>query len=386
MTQIDEAVARLSPSEFDAFIDLINDAFGFSPADGFTHLLAGRYKPTPELVGCNCFIRRDGQMVAGAGVFPITWRVGGRELTMAGVGGVAVDPRFRRQGLMRRVMDHVRRRIGEAGYPLSWLGGQRQRYLYWGWERAGWHWTAHVQPANVRHDPPAGYDAIELVPIGDDASLLDAAYELHGRQPVHAVRPRELMGDFLRHWRTQAYAACDGQRRVRGYLSMSVQQRHVVELVVADAGDAGRIVARAVMEHGPLTIMLPAGVEPALLHSLSQVAETMRLGDAGNWQIFDWPAVLEAVMHAAHAARPLVSGEVVAEIEGAGAVRLAMTGDGPVCEPTHARPALSVDAATATRMLFGPLRPSDVVSLPGEAAVLEAWCPLPLSLPRLDHV
>ncbi|MEX0885930.1 MAG: GNAT family N-acetyltransferase [Phycisphaeraceae bacterium] len=386
MTEIREPVDQLQPGEFEAFIDLINDAFGFGASDGFTHFLAGRYKPTPELAGCNYIIRQGNTLAAGAGVFPIDWRVGARTLRVAGVGGVAVDPRHRRQGLMRRIMDHLLAHIREAGYPLSYLGGQRQRYRYWGWERAGCHASYHVQPANVRHDPPAGYESIELDPVGDDPAQLATLGELYDRQRIRAHRPLGSMRDFLRHWRMHPLAARDAGGRVLGYIAINVQDRDAAELVVAHPDDAPAVVARAVMEHGPLAVSMPAGSDAAVTRRLASLAERVRVADSGNWQVFNWPVVIEALMHAAHATQPLMAGEVVLAIEDAGALRLAVTGEGPACEPTRARPAMTLDAATATRLLFGPLRPREVVTLPADAAALEAWCPLPLALGRLDHV
>ncbi len=45
------------------------------------------------------------------------------------------------------------------------------------------------------------------------------------------------------------------------------------------------------------------------------------------------------------------------------------------CEPT-----------TAMRLLFGPLAPSQVLPLPSKAAVLDAWCPLPLTWTNQDGI
>ena len=38
------------------------------------------------------------------------------------------------------------------------------------------------------------------------------------------------------------------------------------------------------------------------------------------------------------------------------------------------------------RLLFGPLPPSHVLNLPANAALLDAWCPLPMFWPALDYL
>ena len=105
----------------------------------------------------------------------------------------------------------------------------------------------------------------------------------------------------------------------------------------------------------------------------------------GNWQVFDWPAVVGSLLALQAEARPLAHGSVVVAIDGQRrALQLSVGPDGSGCQWTDARPDVSTDAFTAMRMLFGPLPPSLVQSLPASASALEAWCPLPLSLPRLD--
>jgi len=44
------------------------------------------------------------------------------------------------------------------------------------------------------------------------------------------------------------------------------------------------------------------------------------------------------------------------------------------------------DALLAHRLLFGPLRPSQIIELPAAAAALDAWCPLPLYWAPQDNV
>ncbi len=63
----------------------------------------------------------DGEVVAGAGVFPFGLTVPGGELPCAGVTVVGVLPSHRRRGLLRRMMDAQLRDIRERGEPIAAL-------------------------------------------------------------------------------------------------------------------------------------------------------------------------------------------------------------------------------------------------------------------------
>ena len=69
-----ERIVQLTATDFQEAVDLINYAFSYShgPHDVLS-LLPKVYQPTDQHMGCNHAIRRDGRLVAIAGVFPLTW-------------------------------------------------------------------------------------------------------------------------------------------------------------------------------------------------------------------------------------------------------------------------------------------------------------------------
>ena len=148
---MNDEIERLSANDFEELIVFLDGAFECPLDHSFRQFLPLIYQPTDALMSCNLAIRRAGRIAAVVGVFPITWHFGDTVLRVAGVGGVSTDPELRGQGLMSRLMEQASECIREGGYHLSHLGGQRQRYNYYGWETAGVRSSLTVNRANLRH-------------------------------------------------------------------------------------------------------------------------------------------------------------------------------------------------------------------------------------------
>lgn len=132
------------------------DPFGVADA-GLTWL------PKEEHFG----VRRDGRLVAHAGLLTVPTSLGGEETTAVGLGGVAVAPDLRGHGLARLVVtaavEHARTMGPRHGLlfcrpPLVPL-----------YQRLGWH----PLPGEVRVEQPAGQVVMPLrtmwTPLRDDA-------------------------------------------------------------------------------------------------------------------------------------------------------------------------------------------------------------------------
>ena len=108
-----DQIVQLGAADFPQLITLLDRAFGNSPDRSFAIIHSAIYQPSEELMRCNYAIRRGGELAAAVGLFSINWQLGKVQLRVAGIGGVAVDPQFRRQGLMVMLMAHVHDRIVE---------------------------------------------------------------------------------------------------------------------------------------------------------------------------------------------------------------------------------------------------------------------------------
>lgn len=379
-------ITRLTAADFDEAMDFLNLVFSMAhrPHD-FARMLPVLYRRTDEHMGCNRGIRENGRLRAVVGVFPMTWSVGPATLRVAGIGGVAVHPADRGSGYMSALMTHIVEHIRADGYQLSWLGGQRQRYQNFGYEFAGTGLQLALNRRNLKSlpetPPPVEFERLDPA----DAAAVHAIHGFQARNAAHTVR---MDADFALRcvsWQNEPWVTRTPDGRVLAYVIASPDGRFVTEGGAANDDTLFGIVCAWAQARDNVTIEL-SPFAPGLVSLFGALAESLTLRPCGNWLIADWPAVVRALLQARAAATPLPNGQVVIDVTGAGRLALTVNDGVASCELTKTPAALTVAPLVATRLLFGPLRPSLVVPLPAQAALLDAWCPLPLAWATQDGV
>ena len=376
-----DPIVQLSANDYEDAIDFLNLVFGvYDPID-FEKLLPKLYRPTDEHMRMNYAIKRNGKIRAIVGLFPIDLHMGDRLLKVGGIGGVSVHPRDRGQGHMKRLMNHCIEVMRAEAYDLSWLGGQRQRYAYFGYEVGGTILDYQLTKTNLRHhyEAPPRFD-FELVTEPSDPRI-PQMLDWHDRQTIHCSRTTPEFLHIQKSWKHDLYAAmADG--RPSGYVVADTKTGIVVELVAENQVALERLPAAWVAHQNRESVRFELAPVPGPLPSLlDAIAEYARVRSGGNWQVFNWKTVLEAALATAHGTRGLTPGEGSVEIAGYGRIEATVTSDGVSCTRSETAPD-GMDPKDAVRLLFGPM-PSWTTGL---QSTLDRWTPLPLFMPRQDEV
>ena len=303
-------IIQLQAADFEEAMDFLNLAFSVNGAHDFARLLPLLYRPTERQMNCNYAIRKKGRIRAVVGLYPLTWQVGAAQLRVAGIGGVATHANDRGTGLMRTLMPHCVAQMRAQGYHLSYLGGQRQRYLYFGYERCGLKTSYSLSRTNLKHCFAAAPD-LHLVPIeADDGESIARAKALHDAQPVHCLRPLEEFYLHCLSWNSKPFAGLDGDGRMVGYLVAREGKGDVAEVHAEEDGRALDMARLWVEREGRANFSVHP-LNGDLAYDLGRCCEQAELSASGNWQIFDWVAVVDALLKAQHLKVPLVEGVVV---------------------------------------------------------------------------
>ncbi|MCH2663226.1 GNAT family N-acetyltransferase [bacterium] len=376
-------IERLKTGDFEEAMETMATAFEFKSPRDFPMLLPQIYQPTEELMKAIYAIRLDGRIVSAVGVHPRDWQVGDSTLKLAGIGGVCTLHDYRGKGLMKAIMERCLTDMKAEGFHLSWLGGQRQRYQYYGYERCGNVYDFDLRVANLRHSRRATPD-IRFEPMGGHyVDRVATARAFHEAKPIHVRRSQEDFVLYLLSGYCEPWFALDSDENVIGYFAqVDGGVREISSQNVEVTLDILHAWANY-LEQDIHVVVQPDDV--SLARSLGQLAERVSVNATGNWQVFDWRATLRALLEVRRDTQGISEGKLRIQIDET-RLDLEVCASGVNCLVGEGPPDLQLTHFDAHRVLFGPTRPGDGAPIPESARILESWAPLPLGFMRGDSV
>ncbi len=387
---MNEQIVRLKAEDYEELIDFLNLVFSQSGPIDFEKIHPRLYRPTDEHMRCNFAVKVDEKIRAVVGLFPMTLHAGGYALKAGGIGGVSTHSKHRNSGLMRRLMEACLAEMQSQDYHLSCLGGLRQRYGYFGYEKAGAVFHYHVTRYNVSHGLKKVSDfGISFRPINEnDHELLAECKALHDAQPVYVSRPAEDFFLHLKAWTHVPWAVFTDQGEWVGYLVFNGKKSEITEILLTRPELLLKTIAAWIQRQDIYGVNI--AIHPWLstyAQALGQVCESVELDQAYNWRIFDWSPVMNALLSVKSALTGLADGCMNIGIGGYGTVRVEVLNGRVQCEKNLAAPDVEWDQATAHRVVFGPEPALYIARLPDKLAPpLASWFPLPLAWPTQDGV
>lgn len=151
--------------------------------------------------------------------------VAGRRLRVAGIGSVATHLNERGSGLMRQLMEQALREMEEEGTDLSALGGLRQRYQYYGYDRCGLTYSYTLTARNRATAAIRSRTGASSHP-GEDLSCWSRPSGSMRDSP--STPARGGAGDFYRFLISRhdlPYACLDQEGRMVGYLTVDASRK-----------------------------------------------------------------------------------------------------------------------------------------------------------------
>lgn len=363
-------------------IDFINYVFSnaHEPHD-FKALIPKVYGDGRGYADIHAIALENGRLRGVVGQLPIRVQYAGQGLNIGYIGSVSTHPYARGEGHMIRLMQMQAERAAETGIDLMMLGGQRQRYEYYGFSPAGLAVDYEIIPANVRH-ALKGVDAIGVNWKrfeSASAEEIDAAYAIYQRQPITGARAREDFDLILRTWYADPYVVRDGAKVV-GFLDAS-QKSRFSELVLTDAAYAPRLIKAWFAAYAPARLSVCApGTDPALNRALAAFAEGYSAHAGGQARIVNLKNVLKACMSLKKAVCGVKDGEAVLRMDDETPVRVRVTNGEIDVSQTDAPADVALPRLEMQSFLFSGNRfAAPQISCPAD------WFPLPVFLYPADH-
>ena len=394
MPEIRTGPAREQDCE--ALMAMLDDVFfaedDEDPKRTFLTLLPKLYRREYKPWENNYCVWEDGVLKAAVGLYVYDAEIAGKALRAGGIGNVAVARDSRRKGYMRLAMDAAMEAMRAAGCGFGALGGQRQRYQFWGFERGGMAVNASFTEKNLRHafgenalDPQ--WQVQEIQP--GDAETLGQIQALVEAQPLHYKHNPACFYDHLCSWHETPYAIWKGDA-LEGFCTLSRDKKYICQCLLRGAENlemALRAAYTLLPDNGRskrawLTIPLWRG---DLLSLAEEIAESCNIEDSGMYTILNWEKTLRALLKLQALCKPLPDGEIcvcidgeplrISVVNGVPCVTGGQNAGGPQAAPTE------LTHLQALRYFLAPY-----TNLRKGNPLAQAWFPLPMHLMGIDTV
>lgn len=372
---------------YDDYMDLINYVFGFNGnTSDFKKLLPKLYRPEDDPAGNSYVAVEGGRIKAAVGAFDLSVSVCGEVLHTRGIGNVAVHPYARSKGYMRRLMNDAVEDMIRDGVDYSTLGGRRQRYNYFSYDKLGGKVTLSFNSDNMRHTfgyPREHAIKIRRITAADEAALNSIA-ALYDELPLHALRDRARLFDILSSWTSSVYCGYDGDVFV-GYAVVNGDSAS--ELLVREEARLCEFASALFDAHGrgKLSICLPPFM-PSYIEKLYRIAEGYSIDPDKSFSVLNYERTTRAFMRLkSQCMGQLPDGELTLRIHGRGGeenITLSVTGGEADVGATNKTPYGEYSHLDAMNLLFAPVCPARD-SLPPFARL---WLPLPIFIHYVDAV
>lgn len=381
MSDIKNYKGIAKPEMYEELMTFLNKVFGIEDSfPGFENLLPKLYKKEQNPCESNYVIYENGKMVAAVGVYKGILKVGTEELTYAGIGNVAVEERCRNRGLMRECMEMALGDMAVQGVDFIVLGGQRQRYGYYGFETVGIEYRASINRTNVRHVYHGSKnDAIEIRELdSNNQEILDTMYQLHISREFHSERQREHFADIMYSWCEKVRVILKNGRCV-GYFTGNMQ-----ELTLENMSDFPEVISTWLQENEETELIVPAW-DYKLLDVVSEWYEYLDKGATEMFCILNYCKVLKVLLTWKAQQESLSDGQMTLKIHGDRIntkLMVKMEDNIVSVEEYEDEAELILSPQEAMQLFFGLYSDKRRILRPE----IRTWFPLPIYIEHADEV
>ncbi|MBR5253093.1 MAG: GNAT family N-acetyltransferase [Clostridia bacterium] len=372
---------KCSLEKYDELMSLLNLSFNFTRDDyNFQKLLPKLYSDKNYACDSNYVIEINGEIKAAVGVYDDIMVAGGSELYCRGIGNVAVHPDSRSKGYMIECMNLALSDMIKDNVDISFLGGHRQRYGYFGYEDGCPRCNVRITKDNARHYfKNIATDDIEIKDVtANDADLIEQMYALHSIRPLRSVRPKEKFYDILCTWIQQPRVLLKNGEFV-GYFAGALE-----ELTLKDMADFDSVIRTYVELYGDVDLQMPIW-DTEMFDAACRIGEGIRLDESYMLSIFNYKKVIETMLSFKASRENLPDGELKVLIHGYKEdcrLMIAVSDGIPSVESFEGDCDIELSHKNAAKFFFGVHSEYRRAVSP----ILRAWLPLPLFVDGADHV
>lgn len=367
--------------EHEELISFLNSVFGEQEDfPGFVKLLPKLYKIEKEPCKYNYLARKAGKIVAAVGVYDGILNVGESKLNYRGIGNVAVKKEERGNGLMSSLLKEALKDMYRDGIHFAVLGGQRQRYGYFGFDSVGVEYRATINRTNLQH--VYRYEAHKSLEIKDfDANHLDILEDvcaLHKSRKIHTEREKKDFADIFNSWEEKAKVILKDGECVGYYIG------NIQELTLKDMRDFPDVMRTCLQDVDEVELVIPSW-DYELLDAVSLLYEDLDVGVCDMFHILDYCQVIKVLLEWKALQEELAEGQITLLIHGYEKdvkLKISVKDKVVLVEECEEKEEIELTHQEAMQMFFGLYSKKRKKMKPE----IRSWFPLPIHIEHADEV
>lgn len=290
----------------EAILDFANMVFSVAyGCTDFGELLPKAYAPSRSMIPIHHMIRNRNGIRALIDLYPLSLRLHGSAemLRAVYVGTVSVHPNDTGRGYMMALMQKAEEDARSQGCALMILDGDRHRYQYFGFERAGIRYDFHIETGNIRHCCAKMYKkgyvsstVFHFKEIEAHSPHLDRLYELYCHRLVTA-RSREDFWISLQSYNAAVYAVLrDGD--LVGYVCLSEDRKTLLEFEIIEIWDLCKVLYDLMNEFRLDQLRVSVGMdEKGKITELERACDYCSAAMSHQIRILDYEAVFRFLLN-----------------------------------------------------------------------------------------
>ena len=326
----------------------------------------------------NNFVVQDenGEFRSAIGSFYNDMTVGDEQIKACCIGNVAVGKNYRSMGYMIELMELSVEDMRKNGVDVAYLGGQRQRYGYFGFESSGTSYRFNFSRSAYKHAlkaMPCGLDIEKLSP-NDEESIANIE-KIYSKLSIRSNRKPESYFDVLCSWRDRPYILKDNGDFV-GYFVLDYTKNNVNEFGTVDPKCYPNLVAAVMEKTEALQVgFIVAPFETEKLKFFTENADGFNVEGCEMILVYNFEKVIRAYLGAKARYAKLCDGAFTVLIHGKygdAKLRIEVVDNKVKVEKFDGKADYELSHRAATRVFFSNL-PADREAFP---ANIQQWLPL----------
>ena len=373
-------IKRLKKENYDELISLLNLVFSRHNKCimDFERELPNMCLRDDEHMRKHIGLFADNMLVSVVGVYPLPTKVLDRKINFCTVGNIATHPDYEGCGYMNTLINRAMEIVKEEKYDACRLGGDRARYLRFGFELCGRNYSYYITRKNVIKSLLGGNGkntrAAEILP-NDDKSLTFAR-EIYHQNKVSVIRKDNgEMYRVMTAWKNTPFLVSKNDEPM-GYFTLTPDKKTVSEVYAINKDSyLDTVVAISNYLNDDFSITLYEH-DIDLIREINKFAEYMSIQIPSNFNVVSFERVVDAYIKLKASYTCLAQGSVTVAIKDYGKIKIFANENDCGCVKFDGECDFELSKPDATRFIFG-MHPPVSVTEPNLFA--KANFPLPLS-------